>query len=104
MDRESRLGTSRSEHQQRGHEDFGGDYRNNRDYSNSGRQEKRYDTAPEDRANKVIPDAEHSKARMYDLPGESPMDFNLLDSDCRLREFKIDLHNEYVHSSMVDES
>ena len=52
----------------------------------------------------MIRDAEHSKARMYDLSGESPMDFNLLDSDCRLREFKIDLRNEYVHSSMVDES
>ena len=37
MDRESRPGTSRSEHQQRGHEDFGGDYRNNRGYSNLGR-------------------------------------------------------------------
>ena len=56
------------------------------------------DSSPEEKANKMIREAEHSRERIQDTPGK----FNLISPVSK--RYHIDYQNDFVHSSMVDES
>ena len=61
---------------------------------------------PEERVRNLIKEAEASKARMHDLPGKEEFSpFCMIeDPENNMRNVRIDMKNEFVHSAMVDES
>ena len=56
--------------------------------------------SPEEKANKVIRDAEAGKACIYEVPGNEFLDFQHLPAP----NYDLDFNCDYLHSAMVEES
>ena len=66
----------------------------------SGIQEERRPSTPDEKAAALIRNAENSRARIHDTPGNEFMYFE----PSKTPDFQIDLSRDFVHSAMVDES